>query len=161
MTKTRGNVLNPVKWHGNKVLNTGECGKTGIGAETYELLSFGGYPGRTHGVTSASYDFYIQGEYDQLSGEFYLSGETESHKNTPMSLSLNVYADGVIIYESEELTKGDLPISILTDIPSGCQVLRVEFVSSTTNIADGISEETQYGSALVNAYLSKKYVPLT
>ena len=124
------------------------------------MLALYGFPGRTYAVTSASFEYYIQGEYDQLSGQYYLSGETESHKNTPLSLSLNVYADGVLIYSSEELTKGSLPIDVLVDIPAGCQILKVEFVTSTTNIADSISVEAQYGSALVDAYLSKKYVPL-
>lgn len=161
MTRTNSDYLDAVKWKANYELNTGESGKQGIGAVTHELLAFAGYPGRTHEVTSASFEYYIgNSDFDTISGWFCLGGMSTKQKNTPLSLSLEIYADGALIYASEELTKGSLPIEVSVDIPKGTQLLKVSFVTSTTNIKDSISVEAQYSSAFVDAYFSKHYSPL-
>ena len=160
MTYTDDEYLEMIRWKADRELNTGESGKTGIGAVTHELLALIGYPGRTHAVASANFEYYVNGKYDQLSGVFALSGCSDEHKNTPFSLSLNVYADNVLIYTSEEITKGSMPIDVKIDLPSTTQLVKIEFVTSTTNIKGSVSVERQYGSCLVDAFFSKKYVPL-
>ena len=161
LTTTDAEYLDPIVWKSNYEINTGASGYFGIGAMTHETLSFDGYIGQAHGVTSVSFNYFIGDNcFEQLTGTFALSGETEEHKNTPFSLSMEVYADDILIFSSEELTAGSLPINILVDIPQGTQLLRISFVTSTTNISQSISADCQYGSAFYDCYLSKSYAPL-
>ena len=161
MMYTDDDDLEIIRWKSSRKINTGESGKSGIGCTTHEQLSLCSYPGRTHAVASVDFSYYVNGKYDQLSGLFVLGAETLEHSNTPMSISLNIYSDDVLIYASEEITRGSLPIPINVDIPNGSQIVKIQFVSSTTNLKNGISTSTQYSAALVDALFSKKYVPLS
>lgn len=160
MTSTESDYLDLAKWHADDTLNTGECGKTGICAKTHELLAFIGFRGKSRRVTSANYEYYINGQYDRVTGIYALSGLTNAHKNTKFTLNLNIYADNVLIYSSKYITKGSLPIPVDVDLPAGTQLVKIEFVTNTTNIKGSISVENQYGSAFVDAAFSKKYTPI-
>lgn len=148
--------LEIIRWPAGKKTNSGVSG-TGLGCTTHSQLSLCSYPGRTHGVQSVDFSYYINGQYNQISGLFCLGAE---NVNTPMSISLNIYSDEVLIYSSEEITRGSLPIPVSVDLPSGSQVIKIEFVSSTTNLPEGISTSTQYSAALINAVFKNKYEPL-
>ena len=69
-------------------------------------------------------EYYLDGKYSRLSG--YLVIEKEFF-DTRHSAQVTIYADGYIVYSSQTITSGDLPVYFDTDI-NNCSRLKIEFV---------------------------------
>lgn len=122
--------------------NTYKDGSIAFTSDNY----YGGQEGAYATVT-----YYLKGEYDKIEGIFALLYDS---KDTTMLNYLNIYCDGVLVYSSEALTQGVLPINVSVDI-SGAQEIKLEY-KWTGESSRWIVSDTVFG----NAVLKKNYIPL-
>lgn len=103
------------------------------------------------GKGTGKIDYSINGEYDYFSCVFFIE---EVSKNTPCKFNLNIYGDEMLIYSSETITGGSMPINISTNIKD-CHKLTIEVVYDLT-------DESSRGEYIVisDMCLSKEYYPI-
>ena len=121
--------------------NTGRSGFTGI---AFGVNSEGRIH-ETYGGNSIILEYYLNNEYNSLTGEFVLP---EYIKNTTHSSTLTIYCDGIQRYTTEPLKKGAFPEEIYVDV-TGVTVLRLEWKSPEYDDMD------YEAAVLLNAMLKK------
>ena len=105
--------------------------------------------GATADDGSGKIDYTINGEYDTFNCQFFL---IEGSKNTATKFYLNVYADDTLVYSSDAVTGGVLPIDVKANV-SGASKLTLEIT---------YNQEQGFGDCIVVSDMSlyKEYTPL-
>lgn len=78
-----------------------------------------------YGEAGTSIEYYLQGQYDTLTGMWTIDG---FDCNTTSVEAFEVYADDILVYSSPALTGGDLPVDVEVNI-GNCQKLKIAFTS--------------------------------
>ncbi len=80
---------------------------------------------RIFGVSGSEIKFYLRGDYKTLSGVWYVCYRD---RETSVSSSCKIYADGDLVYASDSIKGGDVPDEFSIDIDY-CEYLEVHFIS--------------------------------
>ena len=104
------------------------------------------------GEGSGKIDYTLKGDYDYFDCVFFIA---DVSKNTPCEFNLNIYGDDILIYSSDTITGGSLPIDVSTSIKD-VQKLTIEVVYDLTN-------KSSNGDYIVvsDMRLRKEYSPLS
>ena len=80
---------------------------------------------RIFGVSGTEIKFYLRGNYETLSGVWYLC--LRDHETT-VSSSCKIYADDTLVYTCPSITGGDVPVEFSISL-NGCEYLTIRFTS--------------------------------
>lgn len=86
----------------------------------YEVYLYGGYMSKSHGN---SISFLLDSKYSKLKGTAFLM---ENCKNTKYSNWVDVYGDGILLFESGKMTTQSMPEDFEIDV-AGVDILRIDF----------------------------------
>lgn len=86
----------------------------------YEVYLDGGYMNKSHGT---SISFLLDRKYSKLKGTAFLM---ENCRNTKHSNWVNVYGDGILLFESGKMTAQSMPEDFEIDV-AGVDMLRIDF----------------------------------
>lgn len=131
------------EWETDDVTNLGEKGYTGIKFRKPYTLS-PGYDGK------ATISYMIDGNYNTITGIFALHEDFKNETRQENAMMLSIYGDDVLLYQSNWLYGGVLPMDLCVDI-SGVKELTI--VCTGTLYRDIVG-------GLINPELRNKYVPL-
>ena len=147
-----GNPYQYEEWDSGVCDNTGVYGGNGVVFAAYTYIT----------LNDENYSYWekyaIKDDYDYFSCKFAISGKKESYINTELSIVLNVYCDDVLVYTSDSITGGSLPVYIENVNVSGASTITLEIVASN-NTGDKVVND-RFAVGWVDPKLSKKYVPL-
>lgn len=96
-------------------------------------------------------EYLLNSEYKQIQGKFVL---TQASKNSNIKAALEIYGDDKLLYTSQKMTGGVLPIDFNIDI-SNVKILRVKIVHEE-NYYTATAAQNMYYYGLVNTKLVKK-----
>ncbi len=113
------------------------------------LRTTNGFP---NGHGTGLIDYSLDGKYDTFCCTFFIA---EKNKNTPSKFKLNIYGDDILVYSTETISGGDLPVEVNTNI-TDVYKLTLEFVYDFN--VDGSSGDYIIVSDMS---LTKKYLPLS
>ena len=102
--------------------------------------------------------YSIEGKYDYLSSKLAIPGNNKNYLNPSMNMRLKIYCDDKLIYTSEALTGGSLPIEINDINITGAKTLTMELEVKNDNSERIFSSHAAIGWH--DAFLTKKYEPL-
>lgn len=112
------------------------------------LRTTNGFP---NGHGTGKIDYPLDGKYDTFSCTFFIA---EKNKNTSSKFKLNIYGDDILIYSTETISGGDLPVEVNTNI-TDIYKLTLEFVYDFNG--DGSSGDY---IVISDMSLRKEYHPL-
>lgn len=102
--------------------------------------------------------YSVEGMYDSLSCKFAIAGNWDRYLNPSLNMRLKIYCDDKLIYTSDALTGGSLPIDIKNVSISGAKTLTMELEVKNDSSERVFSNPAAFGWH--DAYLTKKYEPL-
>ncbi len=140
------------EWNSNVCDNTGVYGGNGVVFAAYTYITL---PDRYYSYWKK---YSIKDDYDTFSCKFAIPGTTESYLNTELSMVLIVYCDDQLIYTSDAITGGSLPLYIDGVNVSGASTITLEIKVSNNTGAQVANDRFAVG--WVDPKLSKNYVPL-
>ncbi len=88
-------------------------------------------------------EYYLGGEYALFSGKLLINGDNRYMDGQG---DLKVYADDKLVYSSEQISAGFMPVDISADV-NGADKLRIEFGVEPQEVSQGVFFEAYIGSA--------------
>lgn len=113
----------------------------------FDLCSYGYASGSGKYITEDATEFNLDGKYRYFSGTFF----TRAKQSENYTIEFMVYADDVLIFRSEPISRKTKAIDFTIDI-GNCDVLRI-----TSRSYDYTSTGTNPGIILVNAHVLNDY----